>query len=344
MPNNDNNERRGTRGSYVSAGDVAERAGVSRSAVSRTFSGSGSVSANTQRKVMKAAEELGFHANHLARGLTGDPSRIVCLISADVAQPFQSKMIEHVTHQLQLKNKVAMLINTGGDEQSVTEALQKSLNYRAEASVVLSGTPSDKLVESCLSNGQRVVLVNRDDDVSQDVDRILVDNSQGCQEAIALLSRAGCKRLACVSSRARTSSVMAREAAFTSAAEAAGIEYEVCRFGPTSYATGSESAHMLLGQASPPDGVFCVTDLLALGFLDAARTTFNCKIPQDLCVIGFDDIPQACWSSYELTTFRQPVLDIAERIATMLDDDEVGRTELLKVKPVWRKTVRIGKR
>ncbi|KIQ70245.1 LacI family DNA-binding transcriptional regulator [Wenxinia marina] len=329
------------RGSFVSAGDVAERAGVSRSAVSRTFSGAGSVSAATRRKVMKAAEELGYHANHLARGLTGEPSDIVCLIAADIGQPFQARMLEQVTRHLQLRGKVAMVINTAGDGDSVSHALRQSLHYRAEASVVLTGTPSEKLVQTCLSNGQRVVLVNRDDE-APGVDRLRVDNDRACVEALALLRRAGCERVACVSSRARTTSLLSREAAFSRAAEAAGLTLDLTRAGPTSYETGAESARLLLGRAAPPDGVFCVTDLLALGFMDAARHVFGRRIPEDLCVIGFDDVPQASWTSYELTTFRQPIEEFAERIAAVLTSDEVGHSEVLEVLPVWRSSVRMA--
>ena len=76
--------------------------------------------------------------------------------------------------------------------------------------------------------------------------------------------------------------------------------------GPTDYRSGWDAARALLAQ-EPFDGVFCVTDLLALGFLDAARAKFGRRVPDDLSVIGFDDIPQAGWDAYRLTTFRQPV-------------------------------------
>ncbi len=328
------------RGTFVSAGDVAERAGVSRSAVSRTFSGAGSVSPGTRRKILQAAEELGYHANHLARGLTGEPSNIVCLIAADIGQPFQSGLIEQVTRQLQAHGKVAFVINTAGDEESVSHALRQSLHYRAEASVVLSGTPSSRLVETCLANGQRVLLVNRDDD-APDVDRLQVDGARAGAEALALLKRAGCRRVACVSSLARTPSLLAREEGFAAAAKQAGIAHGVTRAGLTSYDTGVESARLLLGRAEPPDGVFCVTDLLALGFMDTARHVFHRDIPRDLCIIGFDDIPQARWASYGLTTFRQPIEEIAERIAAIVISGAAGRTEMLEVLPVWRNSVRM---
>lgn len=328
--------------SFVTAGEVARRAGVSRSAVSRTFSGGGPVSEATRARVVKAAEELGYHANHLARGLTGEPSNIVCLIAADIDQPFQSRLLDRVTRQLQSRGKVALVINTVGDEESVAGALRQSLHYRAEASVVLTGTPPARLIETCMSNGQRVILINRSDR-AQGADLIRVDNEGACREAVALLLRAGCRRLAVVSSQARTTSLVAREAAFAEAAARAGVPCEIVRAGYTTYDTGVDAARLLLGRSDPPDGVFCVTDLLALAFLDAARHVFHRKVPEELCVIGFDDIPQAHWAAYDLTTFRQPIETIAERIAEVLVAAGDAPVDIVVgVSAVWRNTVRLG--
>lgn len=327
---------------FVTASDVARRAGVSRSAVSRTFSGGSLVSEGTRAKVMKAAEELGYHANHLARGLTGEPSNIVCLIAADIDQPFQSRLLDQVTRKLQNRGKVALVINTAGDDESVAGALRQSLHYRAEASVVLTGTPPARLIETCMSNGQRVILINRSDG-TQGADLIRVDNDAACREAVALLVRAGCKRLAVVSSQARTTSLVAREEIFAEAATRTGVPVEIVRAGPTSYDTGVDAARLLLGRSDPPDGVFCVTDLLALAFLDTARHVFHRRVPDDLCVIGFDDIPQAHWTAYDLTTFRQPIETIAEHIADVLaTGSEEPVSIVVGVSAVWRSTVRMG--
>ncbi|MBN9135214.1 MAG: substrate-binding domain-containing protein, partial [Phyllobacterium sp.] len=117
------------------------------------------------------------------------------------------------------------------------------------------------------------------------------------------------------------------------------------RAGPTAYATGLEAARALLSRADRPDAAFCVTDLLACGFMDAARHEFGLRIPDELCVTGFDDIPQADWSSYALTTFAQPVEDIVRTSVEWLtnDADESGldnRSVSLHASMVWRKTIR----
>lgn len=327
--------------SFVSAQMVADRAGVSRSAVSRTFTDGASVSEVTRRKVLHAAGELGYHVNHLARGLIQDRSNIVCLIVADMTTAIRAQMVDALTRRLQAIDKVAMVINTESDTESVSAALRQTLHYRADATVVLSGTPAASLIETCIANGQRVVLINRDDHL-EGTENIAVDNQVAAREAFFLLQRAGCKRLAVVSSEARTASLLERERVFVAAADAASITATITRAGPTSYASGIEAARRLFGSSRSPDGAFCVTDLLALGFMDAARHEFGLTVPDDLCVVGFDDIEQASWESYRLTTFAQPVEQMADHVAALLSGRAEDRTErrIFEPEPVWRRSVR----
>lgn len=325
----------------VSASRVAELAGVSRSAVSRTFTDGASVSPETRAKVLAAADQLGYHVNHLARGLIRHRSGIVCLIVAEMQAPFQASFVETVTRRLQSTGKVVMVLNTAGQPDNVEAALRQTLNYRAEATVVVSGAPRRSLIETCIENGQRVILINRNDDLAG-AECIMVDNEAAATEACFMLRRAGCTRLAVVSSTAGTPSILSREQGFYNAARQAGLEVEISRSGPTGYASGVESARQLLAGSRRPDGVFCVTDMLALGFMDAARQEFRLRIPDDLCVIGFDDIAASGWFSYDLTTFRQPINEIADYIAGLLQRDEAEPSplRLFPTRVVWRKSVR----
>jgi DNA-binding LacI/PurR family transcriptional regulator len=327
--------------SFVSAQMVADLAGVSRSAVSRTFTDGASVSTATRQKVLSAASALGYHVNHLARGLIQDRSNIVCLVVSDLTTPFRARMLEILTRRLQSIDKVAMVINTGGDSESVSGALQQALRFRADATVVLSGTPAASLVETCIASGQRVVLINRDDHL-EGSENLAVDNESAASEALFLLRRAGCQQLAVVSSEAETPSLVARHKAFTAAAKSMGITPTLMRIGPTSYSSGVEAARRLFSRPNAPDGVFCVTDLLALGFMDVARHEFGLAIPKDLCVIGFDDIEQANWDSYRLTTFAQPVVEMVDHIVALLGAGNTVAAErrVFAATPVWRRTVR----
>ncbi|KRA00035.1 LacI family transcriptional regulator [Mesorhizobium sp. Root157] len=329
--------------SFVSAQQVAELAGVSRSAVSRTFTDGASVSAATRQKVRSAADTLGYHVNHLARSLINEDSGIVCLIGAEINTPYQARMLDALTRRLQAINRVGMVINTSGDRDSVELALRQTLNYRAGATVVLSGSPPASLIDTCVNSGQRVILINRDDHLDGPKN-VTLDNVGAAREAFLMLRRAGCERLAVVSSLAGTPSLVARAQGFQAAAAEAGLQVRVTATGPTSYASGFEAGRLLLSGSERPQAAFCVTDLLACGFMDAARFEFGLSVPQEICVIGFDDIEQAGWVSYNLTTFRQPIDQIADHIMRLLaepeENDVEGEAACFQAVPVWRRSVR----
>jgi DNA-binding LacI/PurR family transcriptional regulator len=333
---------------FVSAQEVADRAGVSRSAVSRTFTPGASVSPETRERVLKAADELGYHVNHLARGLMRNESGIVCLIVSEVATPYRSALLRELTLQLQHAGKVAMLINTDRSDGSVDRALRQAIRYRADASIILSGLPDKSITQLCLRNGQRLVLINRDDDQPGPL-RINLDDYEAGGRILTAFVRAGCRRLAFANSEAGTPSLMGRERGFVAAARALGMEVTVERHGWTGYEAGRVLAHRLLTAKERPDGVFCATDLLACGFMDAARQQFGLSIPEELCVAGFDDIEQAAWGSYELTTFAQPVSAIASKAVDWLSDydGDSGQGEprsiTLKAELVWRSSIRVRK-
>jgi DNA-binding LacI/PurR family transcriptional regulator len=149
------------------------------------------------------------------------------------------------------------------------------------------------------------------------VDTVVSDHAAGGRMAADRLLAAGCRRLAVVSSGARTPSLVGRIDAFRKRAAEADLPVRLWQQGPTDYATGRDAAlSMLAGDAV--DGAFCVTDLLALGFLDAARLDRGRSVPGDLSVIGFDDIPQASWNAYQLTTFRQPVRRLTDQVMKVI--------------------------
>jgi DNA-binding LacI/PurR family transcriptional regulator len=144
-----------------------------------------------------------------------------------------------------------------------------------------------------------------------------------------------------------TPSLLTRERAFIESASQAGFEVAVARRGRATYATGAAGAEALLDGRERPDGAFCVTDLIACGFMDVARHRYGIRIPEELSVIGFDDIDQAGWSSYSLTTFAPPVSRLAEKVvelAMQQGDEPPGngrrRQPPIDVPLVWRDTVR----
>ncbi len=330
--------------SFVSAEDVARRAGVSRSAVSRTFTPGASVSTETRDRVMRAADELGYRVNHLARSLARRRTGIVCLVAADVETPHIARLVKAITRRLQDEQRVGLLLSLGGPSDDPAATLEQTFHYRADATIVLSGTPAESIVRRALESGQRLILINRADPVAGP-DHIRTSSEDAAQSALKAFLEAGCRRLAVVNSGRPTPSLAAREEAFKAGASAEGLAVDVVREGSGShYEGGLAAARRLFARGRRPDAVFCVNDLMAFGVMDCARHEFGLEIPSALCVIGFDDIPQADWLAYRLTTFSQPfdvIAQAAVRLAVQERGPEVA-AETVSVAPrlVWRDTVR----
>lgn len=324
----------------ASAAEVARLAGVSRSAVSRTFTDGASVSPETRAKVMEAAKALNYHVNHLARGISKEESRPVCLLAANLNKPYHGLLLDALTRRLQAAGRISMVINVSADPKSAGEALESTLNYRASASVVMSGTPPEAMVKACVGAGQKVILINRSD-TFDGVHHIQIDYKQAMMDAVHMLARAGCQRLALASSSKGTPSLVAREEFFVEAAKAQGLAPIICRRPGTNYEDGVQAAREILAGSDRPDGVFGITDLVACGFIDSATRDFGLSIPGDLCVLGFDDIPQSSWQSYGLTTFSQPYDAIAERVSDiLLEKTDIDLGARLPAQPRWRNSVR----
>ncbi len=304
------------RRTFVTAADVARRAGVSRSAVSRAFTPGASVSTDARERILRAADHLGYRVNRLAQSLINARSNVIGLVAADLQQPFHAEFLATLSAAFLADGFQCMLLNAANAERDMSALIARVLEYRVFAIVVMSGTPPARIVEECVANGVPVVLVNKALS-GVDVDTVMADHAAGGRVAAEHLLAAGCRTLAVVSSAARTASLTGRIDAFCARARIAGIEVRIHREGETDYRSGRAAAVALLAEVRF-DGVFCVSDLLALGFLDAARSQCGRRIPEDLSIIGFDNIPQADWDAYRLTTFDQPVEELTHAVMQIL--------------------------
>ena len=146
---------------FVSASDVAKRAGVSRSAVSRTFTTGASVSEKTRRKVMAASEELGYKVNLLARTLHMSRSNLVGVVGKHLSSPYISAQIDALSAALSKHDLQCILVNLAQVDGDITKSVERLLEYRVRTVVLLSGAAPDEVVRICMANGTRLVLINR---------------------------------------------------------------------------------------------------------------------------------------------------------------------------------------
>ncbi|TQS72888.1 LacI family DNA-binding transcriptional regulator [Rhodobacteraceae bacterium] len=326
----------------VSAADVARAAGVSRSAVSRAFTPGGCVSAQARRRILQAAEDMGYKVNRLARSLHQERSDLVGVVGSNFSNPYISAQIDALSHALREAGLHCLLLNAADDQDDLAGLLE----YRVRTVVMLSGAAPDKLIRLCAANGARMVLINRPAPTCRaQADLIMADSAGGGKMAAQRLRKAGCRHVAVVSSGARTSAKRARATAFCQEMQRHSIPVEVWARGPNSYETGVHAARHLLGgpQGQTPkiDGIFGVTDEIALGVLNTARHEIGLRVPEDLAVIGFDDAPISQWSSHGLTTIRQslPALTRATLEAIAREPDAPPSLIQIPVELVERSSV-----
>jgi DNA-binding LacI/PurR family transcriptional regulator len=300
--------------SFVNAQEVADRAGVSRSAVSRAFTPGASIAHETRVKVMEAAEQLGYEVNDLARGLLARRSQLVGLIVTEPEQGFRAHLVSALTRSLIQRGRLPVVLNTGRRAEEIAAAQKMLVGYRAEATIVLSGSPPSSVVELARRNGQPLILIGRSE---AGADHIRSRNRDAATQAAELFHKAGFTRLGLASSTSGTPSVVEREEAFVAAALGYGITVSIARGDNTDYAGGRMAATAMLAQAAP-QAVFCINDLIAFGFIDRMREC-GIAVPLDISVIGFDDIPEASWAAYDLTTFRQDPEMLAAQAMALLE-------------------------
>jgi DNA-binding LacI/PurR family transcriptional regulator len=300
---------------FVSAQDVAERAGVSRSAVSRAFTPGASIAPATLARVQSAADALGYQVNDLARGLLANRSRIVGLVTSDANTPFRAGMIAALSCALIERGNVPAIINLGSTVDDVAHASRQLLRYRAEAMIFLSDSPPNSLVELTRCNGQTLVLVNR---AETELDSVRCDDRGGAEQAFAALAMTGASHFAVINAGDPSSSLLARECAFACHAAERGASASIARAGRATYEGGQDAARLLLAAGTPPEAVFCVNDLMAFGAMDHIRRA-GFRVPEDVSIVGFDDVAMAAWAPYRLTTLRQAPDRIAKEVVAILD-------------------------
>ncbi|MEX3010512.1 LacI family DNA-binding transcriptional regulator [Hoeflea sp. TYP-13] len=295
----------------VTSYDVAKRAGVSQSAVSRAFSPGRPIARNTRERVLKAAQELGYQPNAIARSMSAarsDPhqkSGMVGVIVTRLQDPFFSQSIADLSHGLQSFGW-QMLLFTVESQSEVDGALSTLMQYKVDGMLILSAILSDKMAESCRKRGIPVMLFNRSAD-GRDVSSVQIENQEGGRLAAEFLLELGHQRIAFVAGEAGDATSTAREEGFRERLVELGHTLFLREEGNYTFESGREAGLRLFSRNERPDAVFCASDVMALGTLHSARYEMGLDVPKDFSLIGFDDIPAAGWPGHALTTIRQPI-------------------------------------
>ncbi len=298
--------------------DVAQLAGVSQSTVSRVFSDkSDAVNVETRDRVLKAAQKLKYRPNVIARMMSTRTTNIIGIVMANVTSPFYPYVLDKFLQALQISGRQALLFSPAPDQQ-IDELLPLVLAHRVDALIIMSAMLSSEMAEECLQRGTPVILFNRYVPGTP-VNAVCSDNIAGGRLAADVLLDAGHKRLAYISGTANTSTNTDRERGFFQRLHERGGQPAQREEGDYTYETGYAACQRLLTGSTPPEAIFCANDIMAIGALDAART-LGVSVPQDLSIIGYDDIPMAAWHAFRLTTISQEVNPMIAATMALLEE------------------------
>ena len=289
--------------------DVADRAGVSQTAVSLVLNGKAgtNIPAETQARIVAAAEELGYRPNALARGLRSGRSATIGLVSDEIATtPFAGAMIQGAQDAAWEAGKLLLLINTGRDKD--IEATGLDLLHERHVEGVIYATMYHQVVDppEALRQSPAVLLDARARDAS--LPSVVPDEIMAARRATKLLLEAGHTRVGFVQDEEPIPAAPEREQGYRVAHEERGVpvDGELIAKGAANAAGGWEATGALLDHERPPTALFCFNDQMAMGAYRAIAER-GLRIPEDISVVGFDDqILIAPWLVPSLTTMALP--------------------------------------
>lgn len=292
--------------------DVARLAGVSTTTVSHIINGTRFVSDELKDRVDKAIVELGYRPNSLARGLRRGESKTIGLIVPDNSNPFFAEILRTIENIGHANGYSVILCNSDSDVEK--EASYTELLYAKQVDGIVFVTTNNSIehLQQLSHSGIPFVVVDRDLHI-KDNDVILVDNFKGGYEATQYLIQLGHKRIACITGPSRLTPSADRVGGYRKALKDAGIQIDADCIVPGDFQVeGGESAmQQLLALKNVPTAVFACNDMMALGAMRALRKA-GLSAPNDMSLIGFDNIALTSVVSPALTTVAQPMFEIAK--------------------------------
>ena len=307
----------------VTMRDVAQAAGVSQSTVSRVLSGTEGtilIGEETRQRVLEAVASLGYFPNLHAGSLRGQKTRMLAMMIADIGNPFYHPMVRAVQDVAHAHRYDVMIANTdhtyAGERLFVESVIRRPVDGVILVPYHMVKADFDRLIAR---TGAAVAVLGQHIDHPQ-VDTVYGNDDQALFEAISwLVHERGHRRVGLIGVTNEHSVGVRRRSAFVDALRQAGLALDPALFtlGDWTESSGYRAAQQLLALPEPPTAVFAVNDLMAIGAMEAIQSA-GMQVPQQMAVMGFDDIPQATWVRPRLTTVAQYPAEMGKWMATAL--------------------------
>ncbi len=327
----------------VTLKEVAERAGVSRSAVSRTFTDGASVSDKMRRKVEKAAHELGYSPNALASSLTTGRTKLIGLVSNNFHNPIFLEVFDLFTRGLQDRGLRPLLVNLT-DEVDPANSVRMLRQYSVDGVVVASSTLPPGFAKAFRDAGVPVVHSFGRYSSSPQVHVVGIDNTECGRMAAQELVARGYTDVGFLGGPEAATSTQDRYSGFMSEmSKHKNIRTTYSFADAYSFDAGRREMLRLL-QSKPAQAYFCGDDVLSIGVLSAILDS-GLKVPEDIGIIGLNDMEMARWENIDLTTIHQPIRQIVSSsielmVATLQEPDRYPEARIFPCSVVERGTLR----
>lgn len=347
-----NNSKPAGRARIATSSDVAQRAGVSRSAVSRTFTEGASVAPETRERVLAAAFALKYRPNQIARSLMTRRSMIVALAISHLDNQFYPPVVQHISEMLGAAGYRLLLYVTHGDE-SDEPLLDDLLRFGVDGLILASRGMAPGLLAECRAAGLPVVMMNNADDA--EAPRVTGDNAAGGAQVARFLLAGGHRRFAYLAGIAGVSTSEERYAGFAQALMAQGLPAPLRIEGHFEFDRSMAAVAAVLAGAEPPDALFCVNDHMGFAAMQAVQGA-GLRAGGEISVVGFDNVTISQWPTLALTTYSQPARQMAADVVDLLARQIAGEVEEARIVagelilrdtarvPDWGVVVRDGQR
>lgn len=324
--------------------DVAKAAGVSVATVSRVINGSDGVSVKLEKKVKRAMKKLHYHPSSVARSFKIQQTTLVGVIVPLIDHPFYSRLAMAIEQKLFKHDYRAIICNSEEDEDRERAYIEMLLRQRVDGFIINSAVMNTNYFHELEELQIPYVLIDRDLPEAE-CSKVFSDNSQGGYIGMEHLIELGHKRIGVVGAPAHTEPIARRIRGTREALADYGMDTnpELLVTGDNQlFDMGYNSAKQLMSLDNPPTAIFALTDVTAVGVMHAI-TEQGLRIPEDISVLGYDNIPIASYMIPQLTTVEQPIIQMGETAVELLfnhmnQPDHPIEKAVLKTQLIVRKT------
>lgn len=293
--------------------DVAKLAGVSVATVSRVLNNQGYVHEDTRKRVERAIEQLNYKPNAVARSLYKKTSKSIGLIIPDITNPFFPQLVRAVEETMNEAGYTVLLFNSDEELERELNIIDLMVTKYVDGIIIVSNTIKYEHLKDL-----SIPIVALDRIVNEAIPSVSVDNYEGAREAVRLLIRKGCRKIAHLRGPENIFTAEERLRGYIDEMESQGLSHFVYS-GNYELKTSMLETMKLISENPGIDGIFAGNDVMAVGAVKAI-TRLGIKIPDQLKIIGFDGIELGTAITPELTTMQQPIIQLGKKSSELLLD------------------------